>query len=85
MGGIIGGNTFDTLFIVIADVSFRNGSLHHAIETDDLFWLGTRLLMTAVLLAGLILRQRQEPGRIGIESVAMLAIYMTALAFEVMG
>ena len=85
VGGIIGGNTFDTLFLVASDISFRDGSLYHAIETNDLYWLGTGLLMTAVLLAGLILRQRQGPGRIGIESVAMLAIYMTAVTFEVVG
>lgn len=85
IGGIIGGNTFDTLFLVFSDIAYRDGSLYHAIEANDLYWLGTGLLMTAVLLAGLILRQRQGPGRIGVESVAMLVIYMTASSLEIWG
>ncbi|KAF0676490.1 sodium:calcium antiporter [Profundibacterium mesophilum] len=83
VGGIIGGNTFDTLFLVASDVAYREGSLYHAVGTTDLYWLGTGLLMTAVLLAGLIARQRHGPGRIGIESVLMLVIYLAALTVEV--
>ena len=49
----------------------------------DLYWLATGMLMTAVLLGGLILRQREGPARIGIESVLMMAIYATAVAVEV--
>ncbi|MFZ5964166.1 sodium:calcium antiporter [Thalassococcus sp. BH17M4-6] len=82
VGGIIGGNTFDTLFLVASDVAYRDGSLYHAVDITDLYWLGTGLMMTAVLLAGLILRQRQGPGRIGIESVLIMAIYSTALVVE---
>ncbi|ETX27626.1 sodium:calcium antiporter [Roseivivax isoporae] len=83
VGGIIGGNTFDTLFLVAGDAAYREGSIYHAIEANDIYWLGTGLLMTAVLLAGLILRQREGPARIGIESVLMMGIYLTALTVEV--
>ncbi|KQI69981.1 cation transporter [Loktanella sp. 3ANDIMAR09] len=82
VGGIIGGNTFDTLFLVASDVSYRDGSLFHAVSGTDLYWLATGLLMTAVLLGGLILRQRAGPGRIGIESVLLIAIYAAALAVQ---
>ncbi|SHF02934.1 cation:H+ antiporter [Loktanella atrilutea] len=82
VGGIIGGNTFDTLFLVASDASYRDGSLFHAIGDNDLYWLTTGLLMTAVLLGGLIVRQRAGPGRIGIESVLMILIYGTALGLE---
>ena len=85
VGGIIGGNTFDTLFIVISDVAYRDGSIYHALGTSDLYWLGTGILMTSVLLAGLIARQRRGPGGIGVESVAMLVIYLAAASFEVFG
>ena len=84
VGGIIGGNTFDTLFLVISDVSLREGSLYHAVGTTDLYWLGTGLLMTGILLAGLIARQREGPARIGFESVAMLAVYGIAATIEVL-
>ncbi|SEL82240.1 cation:H+ antiporter [Roseivivax marinus] len=85
IGGIIGGNTFDTLFLVAGDVAFRESSIYHAIDPNDLYWLGTGLMMTAILLAGLILRQREGPARIGIESVLMILVYLTALTVEVTG
>ena len=83
VGGIIGGNTFDTLFLVLADAAYRDGSLYHALERDDLYWLGTGLLMTAILLAGLILRQKQGPGRIGLDGVLMIAVYGCAVVVQV--
>lgn len=85
VGGIIGGNTFDTLFLVASDVAYRDGSLFHAAAQTDRYWMATGLLMTAVLLAGLILRQRRGPGRIGFESVALVLIYGVAVALQVAG
>ena len=83
VGGIIGGNTFDTLFLVFSDVAYRDGSLYHAVGMADLYWLATGMLMTTVLMAGLILRQREGPARIGIESVLMIGIYACAVVVEV--
>ncbi|MFW2587455.1 sodium:calcium antiporter [Sagittula sp. SSi028] len=82
VGGIIGGNTFDTLFLVFSDVAYTKGSIYHAVGLTDLYWLATGLLMTAVLLGGLVLRQREGPARIGIESVMLIAIYSSAVAVE---
>lgn len=82
VGGIIGGNTFDTLFLTAADVSYREGSLYHAVGMGDYFWNVTGILMTGVLLGGLILRQRMGPGRIGIESLLLLVIYAGALTMQ---
>ena len=84
MGGIIGGNTFDTLFLTAADVSYRDGSLYHAAGAADHFWTLTAILMTGILLGGLILRQRIGPGRIGIESLVLLIIYAGAIALQAM-
>jgi cation:H+ antiporter len=82
VGGIIGGNTFDTLFVTISDLGYRGGSLYHAIETSDLFWLAVGLLMTSVLMLGLIYREKQGPGGIGRESVFLLAIYVGAVLIQ---
>jgi cation:H+ antiporter len=84
VGGIIGGNTFDVLFLTAADISYRDGSLYHAVGTNDYFWLVTAMLMTAVLIAGLILRQRLGPGRIGGESIALILLYVGAIAVQAM-
>lgn len=85
VGGIIGGNTFDTLFLTGADAAYRDGSLYHAAGMEDYFWTVTALLMTAVLLGGLILRQRTGPGRIGTESLALLLIYAGAIILQATG
>lgn len=82
VGGIIGGNTFDTLFLVASDMLYREGSLFHAVERADLFWLATALAMTAVLMAGLVLRQPKGPGGIGIESVTLLGLYGAAVGVQ---
>lgn len=82
VGGIIGGNTFDTLFLTISDAGYRDGSIYHAITTPDLFWLATGMLMTAVLMLGLLYREENGPAGIGWESIALLGIYLGAIATQ---
>ena len=82
VGGIIGGNTFDTIFLTISDVGYRDGSLYHSITQDDVFWVSTGLVMSAILLLGLIYRERQGPGGIGGESLALLGVYFGAIALS---
>ncbi|WP_180901290.1 sodium:calcium antiporter [Martelella soudanensis] len=80
VGGIIGGNTFDTLFLTLSDIAYRDGSLYHAIGKDDLIWLAVGLSATAILLLGLIVRQKAGPGSIGFESAGILVLYFGAIA-----
>ncbi|SHL29037.1 cation:H+ antiporter [Roseovarius litoreus] len=82
VGGIIGGNTFDVLFLTAADAGYREGSIYHAITTADLFWIAVGLVMTSILLIGLIVRERDGPGRIGVESTALLLIYGGAVTVQ---
>lgn len=82
VGGIIGGNMFDVLFLTLSDLGYREGSLYHAIGMDDLFWVIVGMMMTAVLLLGLILRERKGPANIGWESVTLLGIYGCAVGFQ---
>ncbi len=83
VGGIIGGNTFDTLFLPLSDVAYRDGSLFHAVGLQDYFWVVVSLLMTVVLLGGLIVRERQGPGGIGFDSLALLVIYGGAILLQI--
>jgi cation:H+ antiporter len=82
VGGIIGGNTFDVLFLTAADVAYREGSLYHAVTPDDLFWLSTGMAMISMLILGMLYRQKHGPAGIGIESVGLLAIYGGAIAMQ---
>lgn len=76
VGGIIGGNAFDTLFMAASDVAYRDGSIYHTMTDDALFWTCLTILMSAVLMMGLIRRERQGPGRIGMESVVLMVLYI---------
>jgi cation:H+ antiporter len=76
VGGIIGGNAFDTLFTAASDVAYREGSIYHTMTDDTRFWVCLTLVMSAVLMMGLIRRERDGPGRIGLESVLIMLLYV---------
>ncbi len=76
VSNIIGGNTFDLLFLCFADVALREGSLYHAGTDRQLFIISLTILLTAVFLLGLLFRQRQGPGRIGWESTLMILLFL---------
>lgn len=75
VGGIIGGNAFDTLFAAAADIAYRGGSIYHAMSDHVLLWIAISIVMTGVLMLGLIRREEQNWGGIGFESVAILVLY----------
>lgn len=77
VGGIVGGNTFDMLFVAVADGVYQQGSLYEQIVETDLFVLGWTMLLIGIVGAGLVRRQR---GRIGFEGVAILLLYVGGLA-----
>lgn len=79
VGGIIGGNVYDTLFAAFSDVAYREGSVYHAISDDLVFWIALSILMTGVLLLGLIRREEKGIGGIGFESFTVLLLYASAL------
>ncbi|NBC12419.1 MAG: sodium:calcium antiporter [Gammaproteobacteria bacterium] len=79
VGGIIGGNTFDVLFLVFSDVAYREGSIYHAIGEQPLFVIALTILLTAFLLMGLIRRERKGLANIGFESVSVLVLYLLGL------
>lgn len=83
IGGIIGGNMFDALFVSASDVAYRHGSIYHAIGERSVFWMALVCLMTAVLLLGLLRREKQGPGGIGWESVILLALWLGAAVLQV--
>lgn len=76
VGGIIGGNAFDTLFTAASDIAYRDGSIYHTMTDGTLFWVCLTLLMSAILIMGLIRREREGPGRIGLESVLITVLYL---------
>jgi cation:H+ antiporter len=80
VGGIIGGNTFDVLFLSFSDAAYREGSIYHAIGPQPLFIISLTILLTAILIVGLLWRERRGVGNIGFESVAVLLFYLLGMA-----
>lgn len=79
VGGIIGGNTFDVLFLVLADAAYRPGSIYHAIRPAGVFWMAVSILMTAALVLGMLRREKKGVAGIGFESASILAVYIAAV------
>lgn len=77
VGGIVGGNAFDLLFIAAADVAYREGSVYSGLAQADLFVVGWAMFLVGILAAGLVRRQRRG---IGFEGVSVLAVYLAGLA-----
>ena len=84
VGGIVGGNTFDVLFLVASDVAYRDGSIYHAVDNRDLFLFVWAILMVGALVLGLVRRERHGFAGIGFEGVALLTIFAAGLGMQVL-
>jgi len=80
VGGILGGNTFDVLFAAFADVAYRDGSIYHAMSPAQPFLIVVTILMTAVLLMGLIRRERRGFANVGFEGPIVMLLYLLGVA-----
>lgn len=76
VGDIIGGNSFDVLFIAFADMAYRQGSIYHALTQSQSFIIALTILMTGILLLGLLRREKHGIGNIGFESFSILLLYI---------
>lgn len=77
VSNIVGGNTFDVLFVAAADIAFRGGSVYHAADQQALFVMALTVVLTAMLIAGLLTREKRG---IGFEGVAILGTYGIGIA-----
>ena len=74
VGDIIGGNAFEVMFLCAADVAY-DGSIYEAFTSQDRTTALIALLMTAVILLGMVRRQRRGVAKIGFESAIVLVLY----------
>lgn len=75
VGDIIGGNSFDVLFLAGSDVFYRAGSLYHAMTIDHILIIGVTIFMTGILMMGMLRRERFGPINIGGESFILILSY----------
>lgn len=81
VGDIIGGNSFDTLFIAASDAAYRPGSIYANVTSIEQFWLAITLMMNCIILMGLLHRQRHGVANIGWESMMIFIIYLGGLVY----
>ncbi len=80
VSNIIGGNTFNVLFLAFADIAFREGSLYHFGTDRQLFVISLTILLTGILLLGLLRRQKYGIGKIGWESALSILLFLGGYA-----
>ena len=76
MGDVIGGNSFEVLFLAAADPFYRAGSIYHRFTAENQITAVLAILMTAVLLLGMLRRERHGIAGIGFESALVLLLYV---------
>ncbi len=81
VGGIIGGNAFDTIFLAFSDVAYREGSIYHAISEQQVYLISLTVLLTGLLLMGLLRREKYGVANIGFESLLIVILYLASFAF----
>lgn len=85
VGGIIGGNSFDVLFVAVSDVAYREGSIYHAITSQQVFIISLTMLMSGIILLGLLRREKSGFANIGFESMLVLVLYVGAVVILAYG
>jgi cation:H+ antiporter len=80
VGDVIGGNSFDVLFLSFSDALYLEGSLYAALGSDELLWIAVTILMSGTLMMGLLRREKFGFGNIGFESTLVLGLYALTLA-----
>lgn len=81
VGNIIGGNTFDVLFVAFADLAYHQGSILHAIASEQVYIIALTMLMVSTLILGLLHREKKGVGKIGWESFLIILLYLSGNAF----
>jgi len=76
VGNIIGGNSFDVLFVAFSDIAYQKGSILHNITNEQSFIVALTMLMVSILIMGLLHRQRKGFANIGWESALIIVLYI---------
>lgn len=79
IAGVLGGNAFDALNLVVGDAFYREGSLYHAAEDGQLFVGVVAIVLTVIIIMGLVQREKRGPAGIGWESLTMLILYVATM------
>jgi cation:H+ antiporter len=77
-GDIFGGNAFLPVLFLVASVLSGSAVLPQAQETD-IYLTALGALLTSVYIYGLIFRPRRQVARMGVDSLAVLVLYVLGI------
>jgi cation:H+ antiporter len=79
MSDIFGGNAFLPVLFLLATVVSGQAVLPSA-HRSDIYLTALGALLTLVYMTGLVFRPRRQHGRLGIDSITVIAIYVLGIA-----
>ena len=78
-GDIFGGNAFLPVLLLLATVISGKAILPNA-HNSDLYLTALAALLTIIYMGGLLFRPAREHARLGVDSIAVLAVYLLGVA-----
>lgn len=82
VGDIVGGNSFDVLFLAVADLAFM-GAFYQQIGSSTVLLLAAAVLLNALVLLGFARRRPSHP--VNPESIVILALYVALAVLLLIG
>ena len=78
-GDIFGGNAFLPVLLLLATVLGGKAVLPNA-HNSDLYLTALGMLLTIIYMAGLVFRPARQHARLGVDSIAVLGVYLLGVA-----
>ena len=79
VANILGTNCLEVALFVLADACYREGPILGAVDQSSMFAATLGLLVTGIYLVGLLERRDRTVLRMGIDSLAVLIVYLSGL------
>jgi cation:H+ antiporter len=79
VSNIFGSNAIDITLLFLADMLYRQGPILEAVDRSSMFAAAVGVVVTVVYLIGLIERADRTIWRLGIDSAAVLSMYLGSL------
>ncbi len=78
VANIFGANFMNLFIVFIADLFYRPGPLLYAVSDNHLVFALMAILISAIIIFGTVYRSEKQIGRIGFDTLLVLAGYFTA-------
>ena len=79
LSNIFGSNLIMIILLLPADILYRPGPILAETDATAMFAIASGIIVTVIYVIGLVVRSHRTIGRIGIDSVLVMAIYLATL------